>query len=94
LITRLILFFQVYNGFGFMKGLVEAMTNDDPQERPTIEDIVSRFSHIRNSMNKIKLRTFVTAKKDPSLFTVCRHTRQVVRTAKYELLRKAAIPLA
>ena len=77
-----------------MKGLVDAMTDEDPEKRPTIEDIISRFSHIQNSLSRIKLRTFITAQKDPSLFTACRHTRQVVRTAKYALLRKDPIPLA
>jgi len=77
-----------------MNGLVDAMTDESPEKRPTIEDVISRFSRIRNSLNRVKLRTFITAKKDPSLFTACRHTRQVIRTAQYALSRKAAIPLA
>ena len=77
-----------------MEGLVDAMTDDDPEKRPTVEDVISRFSPIRDSLNKIKLRTFIAAKRDPSLFTACRHTRQFIRTAKYALSRKAAIPLA
>jgi hypothetical protein len=77
-----------------MEGLVDAMTDESPEKRPTIEEVISRFSLIQNSLNKIKLRTFITAKRDPSLFTVCRHTRQVIRTARYALSRKAAIPLA
>lgn len=84
----------MYNGFEFIKGLVDAMTDKDPEKRPTIEDVISRFSRIRDSLNRIKLRTYITAKRDPSLFTACRHTRQVIRAAKYALSRKAAIPLA
>jgi hypothetical protein len=77
-----------------MEELVDAMTDERPENRPTIEDVISRFSGIRNTLSKIKLRTYITAKKDPSLFTACRHTRQVIRTAKYALSRKAAIPIA
>ena len=42
-----------------MKGLVDAMTDEDPEKRPTIEDIISSFSHIRNSLSRIKLRTVI-----------------------------------
>ena len=85
--------FQVYIGFGFMNGLVDAMTNEDPGKRPMIEEVISRFSRIRDSLSRFKLRSLMIAKKDPSLITAFRYTRQIVRTAKYLLTQKASVPL-
>ena len=85
---------QVYNGFEFMVGLVDAMTDENPAERPTIENVISRFSYIRDSLSEFKLRSVITSKKDPSLVTTYRYARQVVRTVEYIILQKAAIPYA
>ncbi|KAI0274570.1 kinase-like domain-containing protein [Russula aff. rugulosa BPL654] len=87
-------FFKVYNGFGFMAGLVNAMTDENPAERPTIENVISRFSYIRDSLSEFKLRSIITSKKDPRVVTTYRYARQVVRTAQYMILQKAAIPYA
>jgi hypothetical protein len=86
--------YQVYNGFGFMAGLVNAMTDENPAERPTIENVISRFSYIRDSLSEFKLRSIITSKKDPRVVTTYRYARQVVRTAQYMILQKAAIPYA
>jgi len=86
-------FLNIYTGFAFMKGLVDAMTNDDPGKRPTIEEVISMFSRVRDSLSRFKLRSLMIAKKDPSLITGFRYARQVVRTAKYLLTKKASVPL-
>jgi hypothetical protein len=85
--------FQVYTGFAFMEGLVDAMTNVDPGKRPMIEEVILRFSRIRDSLSRFKLRSLMITKKDPSLITAFRYARQVVRTAKYLLTQKASVPL-
>jgi hypothetical protein len=87
-------FLQVYHGFEFMDELVDAMTDNDPGERPTIEEVISRFSRIRDSLSEIKLRSLIMSKKDPSLFTTFRYARQVVRTLPYIIWQKPAIPYA
>lgn len=87
-------FLKLYNGFEFMVGLVDAMTDENPGERPTIENVISRFSDIRDSLSELKLRSLITSKKDPSLVTTYRYVRQVVRTVEYIILKKAAIPYA
>jgi len=86
--------YQVYNGFEFMVGLVDAMTDNDPAERPTIENVISRFSYIQDSVSEFRRRSLITSKKDPSLVTTYRYARQVVRTVKHIILQKAAIPYA
>ncbi len=76
-----------------MQELVDSMTDENPEKRPTIEQVIERFGFIRGSLSTIKLRGFITQKKDPSLFTAFRHVRQLIRTARYIVLRKAAIPI-
>jgi len=77
-----------------MVDLVDAMTDEDPARRPTIENVISIFSRIRNSLSRFKLRTLITSKTDPSLFTTYRYARQAVRTVQYITLKKSAIPYA
>ena len=84
--------FQVSNGFEFMMGLVDAMTDEDPEKRPVIEEVISRFSRIRNSLSSFKLRSPITFKQDPSLMTTLRYARQAVRTTQYIICKKTAIP--
>jgi serine/threonine protein kinase len=75
--------YQLHKGFEFMVGLVDAMTDENPAERPTIEDVISRFCYVRDSLSVAKLRSPITSKKDPSLVITYRHARQMVRTAGY-----------
>ncbi|KAH9983844.1 kinase-like domain-containing protein [Russula vinacea] len=59
------------------------MTNENPVERPTIEDVISRFSRIRKSLGEFKLRSPIMSKKDPG-----------GSHRGYIVWRKAAIPYA
>ncbi|KAH9046363.1 hypothetical protein EDB83DRAFT_2404785 [Lactarius deliciosus] len=86
-------FLMKCNGFEFMQGLVDEMTDESPERRPTIEGVIKRFDHIRSSLSTIKLRSLISLKKDPRLFTASRHVRQLIRTARYIVLKKAAIPI-
>lgn len=76
-----------------MRELVEAMTDENPVNRPTIEEVVERFDHIRDSLSAIKLRSPITPKNDPVLFTVFRHAIQMTRTVPYIICRRPAIPV-
>ena len=84
--------FQVYKDFEFMIGLVDAMTGEDPEKRPVIEDVILEFSRIRNSLSGFKLRSPITHKQDPSIITTLRYARQAVRTARYIISKKTAVP--
>jgi len=86
-------FMKKYKGFGFMNSLVEAMTDEDPAKRPTIEEVVEKFDRIRGSLSAIKLRSAITPKNDHILFTVFRHTMQLTRTVRYIIHRRPAIPV-
>jgi len=76
-----------------MRGLVEEMTGENPAKRPTIEEVVQRFDHIRGSLSAIKLRSPITPKNNPILFTVFRHVMQMTRTVPYVICRRPAIPV-
>jgi hypothetical protein len=76
-----------------MKELVEAMTDENPALRPTIEQVVEKFEHIHASLSIIKLRSPITPKKDAIPITVFRHALQLIRTVSYVTHRRPAIPI-
>jgi hypothetical protein len=75
-----------------MEELVGAMTAIEPAKRPTIEEVVEKFSYIRNSLSEFKLRSLIASRKDPALITTYRYTCQAIRTLEYIILQKPAIP--
>ena len=75
-----------------MQELVDEMTHVDPVERPTIEDVVRKFSRIRESQERFKLCSRIVSKHTLSLFTVFRHVKKTMLTVLYALPRKAAVP--
>jgi hypothetical protein len=76
-----------------MKELVDTMTNDTPEMRPTIEEVVEKFDRIRGSLSEIKLRSPITRKNGPILFAVFWHAVQLTRTARYIIHQRPAIPV-
>jgi hypothetical protein len=76
-----------------MKDLVEAMTDENPAMRPTIQQVVEKFEHIHASLSEVKLRSPITSKKGPIIFTVFRYALQVARTVPYVIRRRPAIPI-
>ncbi len=64
---------QKYRGFQFMEELIDAMTDKDPAKRPSIEEVIERFSVVRGSLRSTKLRSALTSKKVPRIFSVIRH---------------------
>jgi hypothetical protein len=75
-----------------MQDLVNEMTYINPVKRPLIEDVVAKFSYIRNSLSEFKLRSPLISKSKPSLFTIFRRAKQALLTLQYILSCKAAIP--
>ena len=76
-----------------MRELVEAMTDENPANRPTIEEVIEKFDEIRRSLSTVKLRSTIIAKKDPIIFTLFRHARQLTRTVFYVIQRMPAVPV-
>ena len=84
--------YQKYNGFESMQDLVNEMTHFNPVKRPLIEDVIAKFSYIRQTLGESKLRAPLVPKNDPSLFTVFRRAKQAILTLQYMFSRKAAVP--
>ena len=75
-----------------MEDLVFTMTYEDPAQRPSIEVVMQQFSRIRASLSKRKLRFAVTLKNGPRVLGMMRQARQSVRTLRYIVSRRPAIP--
>ncbi|KAI0297841.1 hypothetical protein B0F90DRAFT_1736952 [Multifurca ochricompacta] len=85
-------FSQKYLGFEFMNPLVADMTLDDPQGRPTAQEVVSRFEEIKRGLGVWKLRSRIARKNEIWPVAVLRSVSHLYRTAGYVLTRTAAIP--
>lgn len=85
-------FIKKCNGFEFMEDLVASMTQDNPAERPLIEDVMQEFSRIRASLSKKKLRSAITSKNAPKVMGIIRQAWQSIRTLRYIVSRRPAIP--
>jgi hypothetical protein len=75
-----------------MNALVEDMVQNDPAKRPSMDEVVRRFHHIRQGLSSYKLRSRVIRRKDGVLKNIYRsisHTGQLVR---YSLSGLPAIP--
>jgi hypothetical protein len=76
-----------------MKELVDAMTDENPAMRPTIEEVVEKFDAIRCSLSTVELNSPIKSKNDPTLFTVFRYAIQLTRTLLRVVRRRPAIPV-
>ena len=83
---------QKYKGFEFMEPLVTDMVQNDPTKRPTMDEVVTRFSQIRGKLSSWKLRSRIARKNELWPVTAWRSVRHWYHTVGYFLGRKAAIP--
>ncbi len=75
-----------------MEPLVTDMVQDDPTKRPTMDEVVARFSEIRGKLSSWKLRSRIARKNELWPVTAWRSVRHWYRTVGYVLACKAAIP--
>jgi hypothetical protein len=68
------------------------MVQEDPTKRPTMDEVVSRFSEIKSTLGTWKLRSRFTRKNEMWVVTAWRTVGHWYRTLGYVLARKAAIP--
>jgi len=84
-------FMQKYNGFRFMQELINAMTAENPEVRPTIEAVVERFTLIRNSLSRSALRSPITRRKDSRVPVLFRYIGIMIRRLRYNLQRRPSL---
>jgi len=53
-------YMQKYKGFEFMESPITDMVQDDPTKRPSMEEVVTRFSEIRGKLSTWKLRSRIS----------------------------------
>ena len=75
-----------------MKVFIAEMVQEDPVKRPTMDEVVARFSEIKNKLSTWKLRPRLIHKKEIIPVKVWRTVGRWYRTVSYALSRKAAIP--
>ncbi|KAJ3848564.1 hypothetical protein EV368DRAFT_86473 [Lentinula lateritia] len=80
------------HGFEFLRPLVNDMIVDDPSNRPTMNEVASRFSSIVGKLRWWKLRSRAV-QKDEFLTTPFRALYHIFWTASMMLLLKPAIPV-
>ena len=68
------------------------MVQDDPAKRPTMDEVVTRFSGIKGKLSTCKLRSRIIRKKELWPVTAWRTVRHWYWTIGYVVGRKAAIP--
>ncbi|KAF8265696.1 hypothetical protein EI94DRAFT_1588059 [Lactarius quietus] len=85
-------FMKKFRGIRFMEELIDAMTNEDPAKRPSIEEVIEQFTVVLGSLRTTKLRSALTSRKVPRIFSVILQAKQYLLTAQYTFFRQAAIP--
>jgi len=85
-------YMQKCKGFEFMEALVSDMVQDDPIKRPTMDEVVTRFSEIKKKLSTWKLRSRIAKKYELWPVTAFRTVRHWYWTVGYVVGRKAAIP--
>jgi len=86
-------FIDTKNGFSFMMPLISDMVQEDPEKRPTIDQVVARFDDILRSLTQWKLRSRVVGKKDSNIVGIYRAAVHAFHVAQYLLTRKPAVPI-
>ena len=75
-----------------MKGLVADMVKEDPADRPTMEEVVTRFRMIRNSLHWWTLRRPIDRRWYPTVFRVLRMFPAMCRNVCYIIRGISAVP--
>jgi len=75
-----------------MNELIADMVQEDPTKRPTMDEVVNRFSRIQKRLSSWKARSRMVRKKEFWLLKVWRTVGYWYRTIGYVLGRKPAIP--
>ncbi|KAH8988761.1 kinase-like domain-containing protein [Lactarius hatsudake] len=79
-------------GFEFIEPLITDMVQADPEKRPNMDEVVSRFSEIKSKLSTWKLRSRIPRKYEIWPVTAWKSVSHWYRTVGYVVGCKAAIP--
>lgn len=75
-----------------MEALVNDMVQADPAKRPKIDEVVSRFQIIRDSLSWWRLRSRIIDRSEWTIARTIRFLPHVLQTAGQIVTHKTAIP--
>ncbi|KAH9162951.1 kinase-like domain-containing protein [Lactarius sanguifluus] len=79
-------------GFEFIEPLITDMVQADPEKRPNMDEVVSRFTEIQSKLSTWKLRSRIPRRFEIWPVTAWKSVSHWYRTVGYVVGRKAAIP--
>ncbi|KAI0786622.1 kinase-like domain-containing protein [Abortiporus biennis] len=79
-------------GLEFMSSLVADMTQDDPEQRPDIDEVVYRFTAILSQLHWWTLRSRLVYLDESCFKSFCREVRHWNRTVWHILFFRRALP--
>lgn len=77
-----------------MQPLITDMVQDDPNQRPTIDEVVTRFAKICQGLSSWKLRSRVVKRGDSTIPGIYRSITHWYRRVTFIVTRNPAIPKA
>ena len=86
------LFAQQYKGLEFLVPLVKDMIQADPAKRPTAQEVTRRFDELLKPLSQWRLRSRIVPAKEHPLDKLFRNIDYWLRTLRYVVARKPAIP--
>lgn len=81
-----------YSNIDFVLPLVEDMIQADPSKRPTMAEVVDRFSKIRSNLSRWKLRSRLALVNEAGSDKILRGIYHSFWAVYQILLRRAAMP--
>jgi hypothetical protein len=88
----IILYAQVKLGFEFMDALIADMVQDEPTARPTMDQVVERFSRIRKDLTNSKLRARIPDCDEGAFIALYRGLSHLGHRAQYTIGGLSAVP--
>ncbi|KAF5390481.1 hypothetical protein D9757_005261 [Collybiopsis confluens] len=79
-------------GFEFLQPLVNDMIQDDPSKRPSMDEVISRFSELIRELPWYKLRSRAVRNDELELLKPFRALKHLVWTCNMVLRRRPAVP--
>jgi len=81
-----------YIGLDFLQEFVDEMVQEDPQKRPTIDEVAVRFKEVKQKVTSWKARSRLVHRRENPLVGVFRGVRHVFRTGSYIVRRLPPVP--
>ncbi|KAI0634041.1 kinase-like domain-containing protein [Trametes polyzona] len=78
-------FEQRYNSMEFLHRLIEPMTREEPQKRPSAEDVFREWKNIRADLDEPLFRWRLGPKSEPAIERMVKDTVAVAREGVYRL---------